>query len=469
MRQLADGRRRSHNPLRLVLTVGCAGALILGGLWVYLDVLGSRARATEMVAPPGTVRRPVLSVRRTPDVLSLVTRAGRVTSRIDEAVASLPQGSCLTVTWLGSSVANVRPDEQLVPGSVMKIVTAAAAIDALGADRTFGTSIRLSRNPDGTVADLYLVGGGDPLITRDEYVRTEKYPSFNNTRLESIADRIVAAGVTGISGRVVGVDTLFDAERHVKDWPASFHGTEAGPLGALMVNDGAVVGQPTKPDDPALSASQELVALLAARGVPVASGAAHDVLPEGTEELFVQQSAPLLEIIEEMLVNSDNNTAEILLKHVGLARKGVGSTASGVAAVSELLSEWGVKAGAVVVDGSGLSSANRLTCSTVMRVLDQRASVLPPLLAVAGRTGTLRDLLEGTPAEGLLTGKTGTLSGVKALAGYVPTEGEVPLEFVLLMNRPGIDNRNAYRPVWSRLADAVGRASAEPRPTELAP
>lgn len=469
MRPRADGRRRSDNPLRLVLMVGCAGALLLGGLWTYLDGLGSRARARELTAATAPPRRPVLSVRRTPDVLSLVTRSSRVTSRISTAVSALPKGSCLTVTWLGSSVASVRPDEQFVPGSVMKIVTAAAAIEVLGPDHTFGTAVRLTRNPDGTPADLFLVGGGDPVVTRDEYVNTEKYQTFNNTRLEAIADRIVAAGVTGVSGRVVGVDTLFDAERYVADWPDSFHGTEAGPLGALMVNDAAVVGQPTKPDDPALAAAQELVTLLAARGVAVTAGAAHDVLPEGTEELLVQQSAPLLDIVEEMLVNSDNNTAEILLKHVGLARHGVGSTSNGVAAVSEMLGEWGVKEGAVVADGSGLSSANRLTCSAVMRILDQRAQVMPALLAVAGRTGTLRDLLEDTPAEGLLVGKTGTLSGVKALAGYVPTEGEVPLEFVLLMNAPGIDNRSSYRPVWSRLADAIGRASPDPRPTELAP
>ena len=469
MRPRAEGRRRSDNPLRLVLAVGLSGSMLLGGLWVWLDGLGSRAQALETTAEPSAARRPVLSVRRTPDVLSLVTRTTRVTSRVDELLSALPDGSCLTVKWLGTGMANVNPDAQLVPGSVMKLVTAAAALDALGADRTFPTSVRVTRNPDGTVADLYLVGGGDPLLTRDEYVRTEKYPSFNNTRLEVIADRIAAAGVGSITGRVVGVDTLLDAERYVADWPAGFHGVEAGPLGALMVNDGAVVGQPTKPDDPALAASQELMSLLIARGVTVASGAAHDVLPEGTEELFVQQSAPLTGVVQEMLVNSDNNTAEILLKHIGLARKGVGSTANGVAAVSELLGEWGVQSGVVVVDGSGLSSGNRLTCSAVMRILDQRASVFPGLLAVAGRTGTLRDVLEGTPAEGLLVGKTGTLSGVKSLAGYVPTDSEVPLEFALLMNRRGIDNRSAYRPVWSRLAESVGRASADPRPTELAP
>lgn len=469
MRPRAEGRRRSDNPLRLVLAVGLSGSMLLGGLWVWLDGLGSRAQALETTLEPSAARRPVLSVRRTPDVLSLVTRTTRVTSRVDELLSVLPDGSCLTVRWLGTGMANVNPDTQLVPGSVMKLVTAAAAIDALGADRTFPTSVRVTRNPDGTVADLYLVGGGDPLLTRDEYVRTEKYPSFNNTRLEVIADRIAAAGVGSVTGRVVGVDTLLDAERYVADWPAGFHGVEAGPLGALMVNDGAVVGQPTKPEDPALAASQELMSLLIARGVTVASGAAHDVLPEGTEELFVQQSATVTAVVQEMLVNSDNNTAEILLKHIGLARKGVGSTANGVAAVSELLGEWGVQSGVVVVDGSGLSSGNRLTCSAVMRILDRQASVFPGLLAVAGRTGTLRDVLEGTPAEGLLVGKTGTLSGVKSLAGYVPTDGEVPLEFALLMNRRGIDKRSAYRPVWSRLAESVGRASADPRPTELAP
>jgi D-alanyl-D-alanine carboxypeptidase/D-alanyl-D-alanine-endopeptidase (penicillin-binding protein 4) len=401
--------------------------------------------------------------------LSFLTRTRAVSSRIDEITDILPKGSCLSVTWLGQGMVSVGPDTPLVPGSVMKLVTAAVALEVLGADHRFETPVRVTRNNDGSVMDLFLVGGGDPLLTRDEYIATEKYQSFNNTRLEDIADRIVASGVTAVSGRVVGVDTLLDAERFVPDWPASFHGVEAGPLGALMVSDGVVTGQPVKPDDPALAAAQELSALLAARGVSIGGGAAHDVLPEGTAELFVQQSAPLSAVAQEMLVNSDNNTAEVLLKHVGLARKGVGSTANGAAAAREILDEWGLTGGTNIVDGSGLSSANRLTCGVVMKILDRQAEVLPSLLAVAGETGTLRDLLSGTPAEGKLVGKTGTLSGVKGLAGYVPVEGEVPLEFTLLMNKAGIDNRSAYRPVWNRLAESVGRASASPRPDDLAP
>ncbi|MFM7262801.1 MAG: D-alanyl-D-alanine carboxypeptidase, partial [Acidimicrobiales bacterium] len=141
MRPRAEGRRRSDNPLRLVLAVGLSGSMLLGGLWVWLDGLGSRAQALETTLEPPAARRPVLSVRRTPDVLSLVTRTTRVTSRVDELLSVLPDGSCLTVRWLGTGMANVNPDTQLVPGSVMKLVTAAAALAALGADRTFPTSV----------------------------------------------------------------------------------------------------------------------------------------------------------------------------------------------------------------------------------------------------------------------------------------------------------------------------------------
>jgi D-alanyl-D-alanine carboxypeptidase/D-alanyl-D-alanine-endopeptidase (penicillin-binding protein 4) len=217
----AERRRRAGNPLRLVLTVGGTGALFLAGLWLYLDGLGSRAQSLAPSVAPAIPRRPVLSARRSPDTLSFLTRTRAVSSRIDEITDILPKGSCLSVTWLGQGMVSVGPDTPLVPGSVMKLVTAAVALEVLGADHRFETPVRVTRNNDGSVMDLFLVGGGDPLLTRDEYIATEKYQSFNNTRLEDIADRIVASGVTAVSGRVVGVDTLLDAERFVPDWPAS--------------------------------------------------------------------------------------------------------------------------------------------------------------------------------------------------------------------------------------------------------
>jgi D-alanyl-D-alanine carboxypeptidase len=91
------------------------------------------------------------------------------------------------------------------------------------------------------------------------------------------------------------------------------------------------------------------------------------------------------------------------------------------------------------------------------------------MMAVAGKTGTLREMFLDSPLEGILVGKTGTLNGVKALAGYVPIDGDDPVRFVLLLNKPGIDNKSAYRPVWALLGDGLRRASAGPRTDDLAP
>ena len=443
--------------------------MVLGVVWLLLSALGSRVDALEPRAASPAPRQPVMSVRRTPGTLSFVTRTSRVSSALSGISSSLPASSCLTVEWLGSSIESVRAGESFVPGSATKLITAGVALDVLGPDTRFTTSVRATRNPDGTVADLFLVGGGDPLIVRSEYVASEKYGTFHQTSLESIADAIVGAGVRVVTGRVVGVDTYLDAERFVPQWPSGFHGTESGPLGALMVNDGVVLGQPVKPDDPALSSATELVALLQARGVVTGAGPAHDVLPGGTESVAEIPSATVSAIVNEMLVNSDNNTAEILLKQIGLKVKGVGSTSNGLAVVAETMEKWDVPGDWEMQDGSGLSSGNKFSCAVFDSVLRRFSSQFPTLLAVAGRTGTLREMFLGTPLQGVLVGKTGTLSGVKALAGYVPTEGDEPVRFVLLLNKPGIDNKSAYRPLWSRLGEGLQRASAVPRAADLAP
>lgn len=461
--------RRAANPLKVVALVGLIGACVLFAGFVWLSSLGNRSAGKVSAALVGETRKPVLSARRTPDVLAFITRTSRVKNSLAATSGLLPADSCLRVDWLGASMTSIRADTAYVPGSAAKLLTAAVALDVLGPETTFATTVRATRNPDGTVADLFVVGGGDPLIVRAEYVASEKYKTFNQTSLELMADTIVKAGVTSISGRLVGVDTFFDAERFVPDWPSEFHGTEAGPLGALMVNDGAVVGQPLKPDDPALAAVTELANLLGARGVTIGAGVAHDVLPQGTDEVTVVQSAPLSAVLTEMLVNSDNNTAEIMLKQIGAKSSGIGSTLEGLKAVDKKLQEWGIPAGVVMKDGSGLSSNDRISCSALQSVLEKFKGSLPTMLAVAGETGTLRDMFDSSPVKGVLRGKTGTLNGVKALAGYIPLDGEDPVRFSMILNRPGIDNRSAYRPIWNSLGDALSRASSSPRATDLAP
>jgi D-alanyl-D-alanine carboxypeptidase/D-alanyl-D-alanine-endopeptidase (penicillin-binding protein 4) len=170
-----------------------------------------------------------------------------------------------------------------------------------------------------------------------------------------------------------------------------------------------------------------------------------------------------------MMVNSDNNTAELLLKEIGFASSSTGSTAAGLTAVRQQLVKWKLDQDVVLLDGSGLASGGRIPCDVFMSLLNTFSSTLPGLMAIAGETGTVRDTFDGTGVAGKLRGKTGTLNGVKALVGYLPVTNSGSVTFSLLMNKAGIDNQGSYRPIWYSLADVLNRASASPSMEQLTP
>ena len=177
-------------------------------------------------------------------------------------------------------------------------------------------------------------------------------------------------------------------------------------------------------------------------------------------------SAPLRTVVEEMLATSDNNTAELLVKEIGLAAGGAGTREAGLAAIRTTLERWGVPtAGMVLDDGSGLSNENRVTCGAFVDVLARSGpnQALGAGLPVAGRSGTLTDVFTDSPVTGRLRAKTGTLGNapfnadppaVKALSGYLPVGGGAgaTIEFSLLLNGPGpLIDQSLYRPIWDAL------------------
>jgi D-alanyl-D-alanine carboxypeptidase/D-alanyl-D-alanine-endopeptidase (penicillin-binding protein 4) len=182
-----------------------------------------------------------------------------------------------------------------------------------------------------------------------------------------------------------------------------------------------------------------LAFLLAARGVTVDGGIGTGAAPAEATVLAGVDSAPLAEIVGEMLTYSDNQTAELLIKELGVQAGGAGTTAAGARATSQVLADAGVEVtGATFVDGSGLSATNRVTCDLLEETL-AGAGVASPVgegLAVAGESGTLAGSFQGTPAEGRLRAKTGSLNDVRALAGFVTTEAADDLVFSLVLNRP---------------------------------
>jgi D-alanyl-D-alanine carboxypeptidase/D-alanyl-D-alanine-endopeptidase (penicillin-binding protein 4) len=159
-----------------------------------------------------------------------------------------------------------------------------------------------------------------------------------------------------------------------------------------------------------------------------------------TDTLFTWQSPPLSAVLSLFLKPSQNQIGETLLRTLGAQVKGAGSMDSGRAAVREVLSGFGVPPDAyVLADGSGLSRYNYVAPDAVARVLEamyRRPDFAPffDALPVAGVDGTLAGRLKGTKAAGNARAKTGSLSNVRSLSGYVRTADGEMLLFVLLVN-----------------------------------
>src|SRR5439155_763266 len=146
----------------------------------------------------------------------------------------------------------------------------------------------------------------------------------------------------------------------------------------------------------------------------------------GAYALAQVESEPLSNVLVEMDRESDNFTAELLLKEIGAEVRGVGSTAAGAAIVLRDLGAAGVPLqGVLLFDGSGLSADDRFTARALAGLLlaawndpEVRTPFLRAL-PVAGVNGTLEDRMQKRPARGVVRAKTGTTSRASALSGYV--------------------------------------------------
>jgi D-alanyl-D-alanine carboxypeptidase/D-alanyl-D-alanine-endopeptidase (penicillin-binding protein 4) len=194
------------------------------------------------------------------------------------------------------------------------------------------------------------------------------------------------------------------------------------------------------------------------------------------------QSAPMTDVVKEMLSTSDNNTAEMLLKELGVAKAGAGTREAGIGVVTAALASWGLPmTGVVMADGSGLSNDDRVTCDLLVGILARHgpAEPLGAGLPVAGVSGTLQDVFKDSPLAGKLLAKTGTLGNapynadppaVKSLSGYVPLDGGGAVEFSLILNASGtLTNQGVYRPIWDRLAAVLATYPSGATPAQLAP
>ncbi|WP_443072505.1 D-alanyl-D-alanine carboxypeptidase/D-alanyl-D-alanine endopeptidase [Streptomyces sp. NBC_01485] len=388
--------------------------------------------------------------RPAPSAPSVLAGLGGAVNAVKSAPAVLPTGTGLTGVLkplLGDPALGARrtaavvdvatgkrlygtgADEALTPASTTKIATAVAALSAMGAEHRLTT--RAALEPD--TKELVLVGGGDPTLTAR--ADADGWASLR-TLAGSTAAALKKRGLTQVT---LSYDTTLFAGAEVH--PIGVNPNLA-PVTALSADegrtDGSSSGPTTRVSDPAADATRRFGQFLKAAGIKTTAPGPSKATTRA-QRLATVSSPPLSALVERMLTNSDNDIAEALARQTAVATGARADFDGAGKAVQAQLKKLGLPtAGVRFRDGSGLNREDRLTANLLTALLvkagDPARPDLRPVLTglpVAGFTGTLTSRY-ADGAAGVVRAKTGTLTGVNALAGTVVDQDGRLLAFALL-------------------------------------
>jgi D-alanyl-D-alanine carboxypeptidase/D-alanyl-D-alanine-endopeptidase (penicillin-binding protein 4) len=472
-----------------------------------------RARTTRLVLMAVLTTSCVSGQRVTPRGPEAAPLAARIDGMLDAPPLDRTSwGVLVEESGSGRVVYARNADRHFIPASNTKLVVSIVALGELGPTWRYRTSV-YAPEPDraGTVAELRVVGSGDPTLS-------SRFHGAAFAATASLADSIRAAGIRHVAGPLIIDASRFTDAQVNGTWevgdlpelyapPVAAFGIEEGTF-AIELRGGAIPGsaahatplvplhsaaiglpQPfritvrtdtagastrTNSDytarkdtilldasvaagkvdtvlvavtDPPRYAGRVLAHMLAARGVTVDSVI---VLrqPEASrstgQPIASMQSPPLAQIVAAILQPSQNWIAEQLLKTLGAERGASGSWSGGLAVERRYLAEVvGIDTLAFNLhDGSGLSAQNLLTPRATVRLLEHAraaswSGALQDALAAPGvRPSTLENRLQ--PLAGRLFAKTGTITNVNSLSGYLTTDGGRSLTFSILSNGSGL-------------------------------
>jgi serine-type D-Ala-D-Ala carboxypeptidase/endopeptidase (penicillin-binding protein 4) len=313
--------------------------------------------------------------------------------------------------------------------SNMKLFTTATALARFGPDERLETTVWAGDDPaDGVVSSgLFLVGAGDPTLS--------------TAGVNKLAARVRAAGVRTVQGPLRYDDSFLDQRTRVPQHGVRREGT--GTLSALTLSGSAG----------ARTAAQRFDLALRRAGVTISMKVRRAVVPPesaGAREVAELLSPTITNLARRTNVPSNNYLAEMLLKNIGGAFGGAGTTRAGVGAVQRFAAEQG---GSVRAEnGSGLSRRDVASPASVGALLDsmlevdesasperqaeleRRRDAWVSTLAVAGRSGTLARRMRGSAAANNCRAKTGTLNGISALSGYCFRNGAIDAEHAVVFS-----------------------------------
>ena len=345
------------------------------------------------------------------------TWVGRVQHQLD----SLCNTGIFETTQLGLYVYDITTDSDLFavnhlhrlrPASCQKLVTAIAALDRLGGNYQFRTTLSITGEISDSVllGDVYIVGGMDPVLSQGDVYQ--------------LTQALLAEGIDSIAGRVF-IDLSFK-DRADFGWGWCWD-DKWGPLRVLTVDGKDCF-------------TEELLSDFASVGICLADSVVTETLCPSSARVVRQIQHSIDQVLLRMMKNSHNIYAESMFYQ--LAASG-GQREAGrkqaVQYINRLISRLGLQSSRYqIADGSGLSLYNYLTPQLLVRLLtyawrdENIRSHLYPSLPVAGNDGTLSKRMKDTMAQDNVHAKTGTVEGVSSLAGYATSpEGHI-LAFAII-------------------------------------
>jgi serine-type D-Ala-D-Ala carboxypeptidase/endopeptidase (penicillin-binding protein 4) len=464
------GRTALVLTLSAVVLLGAGAYAAYDAGWLNRILGGSEAVAPSAIPPPAGVQLPEAAPAQ--PVLDSAAQARSVPSprRLRAHIAGSLRDSDygphmgVLIEALGRErdLVRVGGDDLFTPASSLKLLTTAAALELMGPDHRFRTTVvrppeqaRGNRGNGGNggnrstteaTEDIVLVGGGDPLLTRRP-LGADTYPKPATLRAlaRSTADRLEADGVRRVR---LGYDaSLFTGPADNPRWEDDYvSGGVVSEISALWIDEGRVApGLSTRSANPARDAALAFADELGRAGIVVTGTPQRETSPRKARTVAAVESPPLAQIVGHVLEISDNEAAEVLLRHSAIASGLPGSSANGARAVRRTLTRLGIDVKrARIYDGSGLSRQNRVTADMLVQTLQTAASPENPDLRrvvtglpVAGFNGSLesRFVVFGSDGRGLVRAKTGTLTGVHALVGVTVDRGGAPLVFAAVADK----------------------------------
>jgi serine-type D-Ala-D-Ala carboxypeptidase/endopeptidase (penicillin-binding protein 4) len=388
-------------------------------------------------------------------------------------------------------------DRLFTPASNVKLITTAVALRHLGAAMRLRTSV-YQLPQTGSVDNLLVVGRGDPTLTivqlqsiaqqlkqrgerqigqisfDDGYFRGEQTnsdwewgdlsadyaPAINGLMLNQNALSL------SVSPQQVGMPLKYTwGDASLGNWQVENQSMttafkEDNSVNAIAVFSKPLLrltgklfqqAQPVKLDLPVVNPAESFISAfrqnLNLAGINVNStriGSGQSML--NLPELAAIDSPPMSELIKETNQKSNNVYAEVLLRSIGRTHPQYYTSNDdistlGIALVKQRLTELGVNPQAYLLrDGSGLSRHNLVAPTAFIQVLSAMATMpegqlFRDSLPVAGVSGSLKNRMKGTLAQGIVRAKTGSMSGIVSLSGYVNSPTYSPLVFSIILDR----------------------------------